>query len=310
VSSGAPSRVLGLPLDRLFSLYLAAAALALLFPYRPAQWPWLIAVHALAIAAMWPLPPLERLLQRATPRLAAAVRNIADWAPLLLIPVLYTELAILNRAVHGGSYFDELIISWEQLLFGGQPSREWAAAAPQLWLSEMLHFAYLSYYFIIFVPPLVLWLRGRRAGFRLCVFAVMLSFFAHYLFFIFFPVQGPRYLYPAPGGEIAGGFFYQSAHRLLEAGSSQGAAFPSSHVGVSVTQTLIVLRFMPRLAPVIALLTAGLAAGAIYGGFHYAIDALAGLLLGVLVFLAAGPLYAALGRVRGAARPDTPNARA
>jgi membrane-associated phospholipid phosphatase len=310
VSTGATSRVLGLPLDRLFALYLAVAALALLFPFRPPAWPWLLAMHVLAFAALWPLAPLERVLQRAAPRLRAAVRNIADWAPLLLIPVLYTELAILNRAVHGGSYFDDLIIRWEQLLFGGQPSREWAAAAPHLWLSEVLHFAYLSYYFIIFVPPLLLWIRGRRSEFRLCVFALMLSFFAHYVFFIFFPVQGPRYLYPAPGGEIAGGFFYQSAHRLLEAGSSQGAAFPSSHVGVSVTQTLIVLRFLPRLAVIIGLLTAGLAAGAIYGGFHYAIDALAGLLLGILVFLAASPLYAALGRMREASRPDPRNAPA
>jgi hypothetical protein len=61
-----------------------------------------------------------------------------------------------------------------------------------------LHAAYLSYYFIIFVPPLravparphAMRLPARRS------FAVMLSFFAHYLFFIFFPVQGPRYLFP------------------------------------------------------------------------------------------------------------------
>jgi membrane-associated phospholipid phosphatase len=283
--------VLGLPLDRLFAAYMAIAGAALLFPHRPASWPALLALHALVILAGWPLPALQHTLSRASAGVRSAVRTAADWLPLLLIPLLYTELALLNRSVHDGRYFDDVIIGWEQALFRGQPSQEWAAAAPHLWLSEPLHAAYLAYYFIVFVPPLLLFLRGRTDDFRRVAFAVMLSFFAHYLFFIFFPVQGPRYLFPPPGGELAGGPFYQMAHRLLEAGSAQGAAFPSSHVGVSVTMCLLVRRHLPRLTLLIGVLTAGLAFGAVYGGFHYAVDALAGLVLGIAVFFAARPLH-------------------
>jgi membrane-associated phospholipid phosphatase len=58
-----------------------------------------------------------------------------------------------------------------------------------------------------------------------------------------------------------------------------------------------VLTLLPRLAPVIGVLTIGLALGAIYGGFHYAIDALAGAVLGTIVYLLARPLYARLARV-------------
>jgi membrane-associated phospholipid phosphatase len=291
---------LGLPLDRLFAVYMTVAATALLFPHRPASWPLLLALHALVVIFAWPAPVARRAMQHAAPPARRGIRAVADWLPLLLIPLLYTELAVLNRAVHDGRYFDDLVIAWEQAIFGGQPSQEWAAAAPHLWLSEPLHAAYLAYYLIILGPPLILYLQGRTDHFRRVAFGVMLSFFAHYMFFIFFPVQGPRYLFPAPGGEIAAGPFYQLAHRILEAGSAQGAAFPSSHVGVSVTQTLLAVRFMPRLALPIALLTAGLAFGAIYGGFHYAIDAAAGLVLGVIVFFAAKPLYEFLARRRGA----------
>ncbi|HSJ25290.1 MAG TPA: phosphatase PAP2 family protein [Longimicrobiales bacterium] len=299
--------VLGLPLDRLFALYLAVAAVALLFPHRPGAWPVLLALHVLAIAVAWPMPPIQHSLAGARPGIRRVIRGTADWLPLLLIPLLYTELAVLNRAVHDGRYFDTMIIAWEQLLFRSQPSQEWAAAAPYLWLSEPLHAAYLSYYFIIFGPPLLLFLRGRTDAFRRVAFAVMLSFFAHYLFFIYFPVQGPRYLFPAPGGELAAGPFYQVAHRVLEAGSAQGAAFPSSHVGVSVTMTLMVIRHLPRLAPLIGALTAGLAFGAIYGGFHYAIDAVAGLILGAFVWLAARPLYdRLLSQSRGLSVPAAP----
>lgn len=283
--------MLGFPLDRLVALYMVVAAAALLFPHRPAAWPALLALHVLVVAVAWPLPMLQRRLHCASPGVRNATRGLADWLPLLCIPLLYTELAVLNRAVHDGNYFDSTIIAWEQALFGGQPSQEWAAAAPSLWISEPLHAAYLAYYFIIFVPPLVLYLRGQRPEFRRMAFAVMLSFFAHYLFFIYFPVQGPRYLFPAPGGELAAGPFYQLAHRVLEAGSSQGAAFPSSHVGVSVTMTLLTLRYMRGAVIPVALLTVGLALGAIYGGFHYAIDAVAGVLLGVIAYAAARPLY-------------------
>lgn len=280
----------GLPLDRLFAVYMSIAAAALLFPDRPAVWPLLLALHAAVVVLGWPLPPVARAWDRLPAGRAAWIRAAADWLPLLMIPLLYGELAVLNVAVHAGGYFDAMVIEWEQALFGGQPSRDWAAAVPKPWLSEPLHAAYLSYYFIIFGPPMLLFLRGRRDAFRACAFALMLSFFAHYLFFIFFPVQGPRYLFPPPAGELADGFFYGLAHRILEAGSSQGAAFPSSHVGVSVTQTLVAIRFLPRLAPVLAVLTVGLAAGAVYGGFHYLIDAMAGLALGVLAWLAAAPL--------------------
>jgi membrane-associated phospholipid phosphatase len=276
--------VLGLPLDRLLAAYLLAAVPALAFANRPSTWPLLLGLHVFAAVLAWPLPPVRRVLAAASPRVQSTVRSIADWAPLLLIPFLYKELAILNTAVHGGTYFDTLMIALEQAVFSSQPSRDWAAAAPHLWLSEPLHAAYLTYYLIIIIPPLLLFLRGRTADFRAGVFTLMLAFFAHYLFFIYFPVQGPRYLFPPPGGELANGFFHQLAHRVLEAGSAQGSAFPSSHVGVSVAQTLVVWRYLPRLAPVFALATLGLALGAIYGGFHYAIDAMAGVALGALAF--------------------------
>jgi membrane-associated phospholipid phosphatase len=297
-----PGQVIGLPLDRLFALYMLAGIPALAFAHRPPDWPLLLALHAVAILLAWPLPVVQHAISHARPGMRRTVRAVFDWAPLLLMPLLYTELATLNIAVHGGAYFDDLIIALEQVIFSGQPSRDWAAAAPLLWLSEPLHAAYLSYYFIIFVPPLVLFLSGRTEDFRAGTFALMLAFFTHYVFFIYFPVQGPRYLFPPPGGVLADGFFYQLAHRVLEAGSAQGAAFPSSHVGVSVAQTLIVLRFLPRLTPVFALLTLGLALGAIYGGFHYATDAVAGALLGCLAFAIAPRLARALtpGRASGA----------
>src|SRR5690606_8395451 len=125
---------------------------------------------------------------------------------------------------------------------------------------------------------------------------LLLAFVAHYLFFIFFPVEGPRYRFPAPTGGIEEGFFYQMAHRILESGSSRGAAFPSSHVGASAAIAVSLLRILPPAGIALAVLTLGVAAGAVYGGFHYAIDAVAGLVLGAGMALVAPALHRRLGR--------------
>ena len=282
-------------MHRLWAIYALLAGLATLFPNRTSgPWAALLIIHIFIIALLWPLPPFREgwdVLSRRWPR---AMRIPFDWLPLLTVPLLYTELASLNVMVHGGAYFDHLILSVEHALFG-MPSTQLAARFPLIWLSEILHAGYLSYYFIIFLPPVALYVMGRREDYRRVVFTILLSFFLHYMFFIYFPVQGPRYLFAAPGGEIAKGALYQLTHHLLEAGSSQGAAFPSSHVGVSVTQSLIMFQYLPRTAPFLFVATVLLATGAVYGGFHYATDAFAGLLLGMAAVFIAPRLFDTLG---------------
>jgi membrane-associated phospholipid phosphatase len=52
-----------------------------------------------------------------------------------------------------------------------------------------------------------------------------------------------------------------------------------------MTQSLLAFRYFGWRATPLAILTAGLAIGAVYGGFHYLIDVIAGALLGGIVFL-------------------------
>lgn len=283
--------------SRLFAVYAAISGIALVFPHRPRSWPLLLAVHLLVVMLGLGWGPAAKAAAAVAGRWPRVWEVLRDWYPLLLIPALYTELAVLNLAVYDGRYFDPAILRVEGAIFG-QPSRDFARALPYLPLSELLHASYLSYYLIIYGPPLFLYLAGRRADFRRVVFGVMLAFFVHYVFFIYFPVQGPRYLFPAPGGVIAEGPMYRLAHRILEAGSARGAAFPSSHVGVSIAQTVMAARFLPPLAPLLGLLATLLALGAVYGGFHYATDATAGFLLGLAAALAAPAARRLLLRLR------------
>lgn len=213
-----------------------------------------------------------------------ALRRLRDVLPLLLGPFLYVELRWLIPGT-GRPHFDALLLAWEHAVFGGTPSSTWAPAMPLLALSEALHFAYASYYAIVLVPPLLLYLRGRRDAFAATMLALTLVYGVCFTTYLLFPVDGPRYLVGpahAPAGPVRAFVLH-----LLEAGSSRGTAFPSSHVAASVVAALCALTYQRRLGVVIALLTVGLALGTVYGGFHYGVDALAGAVVGALCWLAA-----------------------
>jgi len=247
-------------------------------------------------------------LARRRPHGSRLAGVLADWLPLLLVPILYWELPMLMEALPGPvRYHDPLITSWEEALFRGQPAFEWAGAWPFPLLSELLHACYVSYYALIYIPPLLLYLgvggvpgiggtapaAGRAEAFHDTVLALALCFVLCFVIFVAFPVEGPRYLgvpEGAPEGPVRG-----LVLAILERGSSRGAAFPSSHVAVIVTQALLALRHQPRVGRWVLVLAIGLGAGAVYGGFHYAVDVLAGAALGLLIVLVAPMLERRLG---------------
>ena len=66
----------------------------------------------------------------------------------------------------------------------------------------------------------------------------------------------------------------------MSGGSSNGTAFPSSHVGISVSAWLLAYRYHPGLFKFYTLVVPGLAVSTVHGGFHYAIDAICGLFYG------------------------------
>jgi membrane-associated phospholipid phosphatase len=221
----------------------------------------------------------------------AELRRMRDVLPLLLGPFLYVELRWLIPGV-GHPHADALVKTWEHALFHGDPSAMWALAMPWTALSEVLHFAYASYYAIVILPPVVLYARGRRDEFAATLLALTLVYGVCFATYLLFPVDGPRYLVGpanAPHGPVRAFVLH-----LLDAGSSRGTAFPSSHVAASVVAALCALTFQRALGVVISALTIGLALATVYGGFHYGVDALAGAAVGLVCWLAARAAWRAL----------------
>jgi membrane-associated phospholipid phosphatase len=210
-----------------------------------------------------------------------------DWLPLIVLPMLYWELPWATIG-GDGRLFDAMIQRWDLLLFGTEPARTWAGALPSRPLSEVLHLAYILYYAIIYVPPAVLYFcrpsqgEGKRP-FYATVFAMTVTVVVSFAAFSVFPVEGPRFAWGAPPG-VPSGPTRAFTLLILEHGSARGTAFPSSHVAIALAQALSSLRWRRPMGIWVAITTALLAVGAVYGGFHYASDVLAGTVVGLVTW--------------------------
>lgn len=278
--AGLPDRTISVSIA-LIAAYLAATLWPLIAYARAARDATPLVVHATLLAAAL------LLLRSPTPML----RRVRELLPLALGGYLYVELRWLIAGA-GRPHADGMVQRWEHLLFPSNPAATWAPGLPNVALSELLHFAYASYYVLVLLPPIVLYLRGRREAYASTMLALVIVYIVCFVSYLALPVDGPRYLVGparAPEGPIR-----EFVLRLLAAGSSRGTAFPSSHIAAAVVASLAALRFQPRLGALVAALTVGLALGTVYGGFHYAVDGLAGVAVGLASWWAATVVCRAL----------------
>ena len=180
-----------------------------------------------------------------------------------------------SRRRSGQAYHDAAVQRLESWVFGSQPSRSLAEQVPVLWLSELLHAGYLAYYLAIFVPPLALFVHRERRAFAQTVAALTITYTICWVIFVLVPVEGPRYVWGA-NPTVPDGPIRRLTLHILAAGSSRGAAFPSSHMAVMVAQTVMAVRWQRRMAWALAGVTVLVGLGAVYGGFHYAVDMIVG----------------------------------
>jgi membrane-associated phospholipid phosphatase len=273
------------PVDVVTLLYVAVATAAVLaFSGQDhASWDLLLTAHVLIVTLVL-LAPLAR-------EAGPLGQFLGDWYAMLLLGALYAEVGVRN--VDLGYQHDQAIQRLEVWMFGSQLSYRWIREMPNTLLSWLLHSCYLAYYAILYASPLGLWLSGRRYAARRTIFAVMVTFYICYVVFLFYPVAGPRYAFDLAHNAATNVFPARVTQWLLDLGDSWGAAFPSSHVAAAVVAAVCALRYWRALGLMLAPLTLGLVLSVVYGQFHYAVDAVAGLLVAFAV-LASQYIYGAV----------------
>jgi len=274
------------PVDRLM-LWFVAILLAFLLVRIPQvpEWPWLLAADALVVVLA--------LLVRRLPATGGVAEFLGGAWPLIIISAFYSQLGVMHSAV--GVLHDGLVQRWELTVFGAQVSATWHRRMPYPPLSAVLHACYGAYYFIVALVPLWFWFKGERASFRRAVFINTLALLVCYVIFAAFPVAGPHYTFPLVTGRVVENLPARYVYFMLGA-ASIGTAFPSSHVVAAWCSVYAAWRDARRLALVLAPVAFLLAVGTVYGQFHYAVDAVAGAILSLLLMAVADPLSRLLAR--------------
>lgn len=207
-------------------------------------------------------------------------RLIRQCYPLALLLPLYAEAGLIAAGLHGGPVrWDELVVAWDRFLFAGHPHTYLRTVIADPAWSELFHAAYLSYYGLLVGAYLYVWTR-KPEEFPRFAFVFSGAFVSFLILFAAFPVEGPMSGSPVPAR--AAGPCEWVVDLLYRAGGDTGliGAFPSSHVGLSVVTALTLRPARIRTRTMLGLWVGLITISTVYGGFHYAVDAIAGLALG------------------------------
>ena len=261
--------------DQLTAVYLlVTASLMVLFREQVVHWSLLLCVHlSAAVLLLW---------VRSFSPARSFWKFVHDWYPVLVFPLLYKEVEFL-AAAFGDWGLTEPIRSLEATLFQGHPSLYLSQQWNWVPLSEYLHFCYFSFMVMLPVVGGYWYGKGQMLAFRELLFLVGVAFYGSYLFFILFPVDSPFYLADPPEGPIADYFFYNLVHEISSRGGARGGAFPSTHVSASIIVLVVAWKRQRQLAYLLLPIVLGVIVATVYGRFHYLLDTIAGLALGIMI---------------------------
>ena len=202
------------------------------------------------------------------------LRFLKFFYPIILFTPAYLQTGRINR-VFFHDLMDPFFQGAEFSLFGFQPALAFSDRFPQGWVCEWMHFAYFSYYLMI--PGLALFLyfaRGEREQ-KNYLLALCIMFYACYLCYILLPVEGA--LSFGKGEFSQGGLFTRIMKAVYLDLENPGAAFPSSHVAVTLLVVYYSFIYAKKIAPIFFVLGISLIFATVYCRYHYAIDVLAGI---------------------------------
>jgi len=209
--------------------------------------------------------------------------------PLIFTVYFYGETGYYNNIFFAD--LDRIFIQLEESIFGLQPSVWFSAKFDSFWFNELMFFSYFSYYLIVFIFPLIVYLK-KRTEFDRMFFLIIFSFYAYYLIFVIFPVVGPQFYFPAEQAEITHpGIFGKMVLFFQDAGETPTGAFPSSHVGLSWIILFASAKSNKKIFTIILILAVLICFSTVYIKAHYVVDVFAGLISAVLLYFAGNMIY-------------------
>ena len=293
--------------ERISLIYNAITTILIVLLYSRMDHPGMMLLERAGIVAI--TFGLIYLYQKYPCRLSAFVRMVVQMS---FLAYWYPDTFEFNRLFPN---LDCFFASAEQWLFNCQPSVEFSKLCPDIWFSEPFNMGYFAYYPLIAIVA-IYYFVFKFEWFEKASFVIVTSFFLYYLIYIFVPVAGPQFYFPAigmdnveacnflsigdyfnhnaillPGPNFEQGLFFDLVEASQEVGERPTAAFPSSHVGISTILMIMAWRVNKKLCYGLIPFYVLLCCATVYIQAHYLIDVFAGLISAVAIYILSTRMY-------------------
>lgn len=211
--------------------------------------------------------------------------------PVIVVLLIFDSLSGLIQYINPSTY-DHILIRIDYAIFGCYPTVELERITNGL-ITEILQFAYISYYFLPLILGIALKIKKREPEFDISLFLIILCFFISYIGYILVPAIGPRYtMYHLQDIDLKGLLFRDDIDKLLN--TLEGIkrdAFPSGHSGVALLILYLSYRFNKGLFYILLPIVLALLFSTVYLRYHYVIDVFGGILLFLITVIIGERLY-------------------
>ena len=293
--------------ERISLIYNAITTILIVLLYSRMDHPGMMLLERAGIVAI--TFGLIYLYQKYPCRLSAFVRMVVQMS---FLAYWYPDTFEFNRLFPN---LDCFFASAEQWIFNCQPSVEFSKLCPDIWFSEPFNMGYFAYYPLIAIVA-IYYFVFKFEWFEKASFVIVTSFFLYYLIYIFVPVAGPQFYFPAigmdnveacnflsigdyfnhnaillPGPNFEQGLFFDLVEASQEVGERPTAAFPSSHVGISTILMIMAWRVNKKLCYGLTPFYVLLCCATVYIQAHYLIDVFAGWISAVAIYILSTWMY-------------------
>lgn len=214
------------------------------------------------------------------------IRNIY---PIIISGYFYSETVFYNKFIWDN--LDQKLIDIDQFIFNFQPSLVFSEVFSNTWFSELMYFGYFSFYLLIVSFVIIAYYKLKEVSNEL-IFKFSAAMLIFYLFFGVFPAAGPQFYLSSPEKDLPTAFVFDKIMHFIQANAEQPtAAFPSSHVGISIIILLLLRTKVPLFFRVAIPFVLILILSTVYIKAHYAIDVICGIIIAPIILYLTSVLY-------------------
>jgi membrane-associated phospholipid phosphatase len=223
--------------------------------------------------------------------LAASVTG--DWLPCLLMLIVYWQAGRFFGKPH--EKFQGWLVEFDRRWLGAFLDR-WTHRWNTTWAGTYFELAYLLCYALIPCGVAVLYWTDHRSAVDQYWATVLPASYLCYLLVPFAQTLPPRLLPGSGCAPYAKSYTFRAMNLyILRHASIHLNTFPSAHVAATIGASLVLMRWVPVVGVLFLLISLSIAAGAVLGRYHYALDVILGAMLPLCIRgLLASPQLVAL----------------